>query len=131
MEDCLRASNCKSNSITIDFFAGSGTTAHAIMNFNSADGGKRKYILIEMGSHFHSVILPRVKKVAFSNTWKDGKSNKGYGQSQFVKIFELEQYEDVFSPTCYDDADLFNNTYDDPYNNYVFLRMLKSLALLR
>ena len=47
----------------IDFFAGSGTTAHAIMDLNYSDCGKRKYILVEMGKYFESATMPRVKKI--------------------------------------------------------------------
>ena len=60
------------------------------MNLNRADGGNRKYILVEMGEHFNTVILPRVKKVAFSDKWKDGKAvlgNGSQGMSHFVKYF--------------------------------------------
>jgi len=39
-------------SIILDFFAGSGTTAHAVINLNREDGGKRKYILVEMADYF-------------------------------------------------------------------------------
>ena len=116
--------------ITIDFFAGSGTTAHAVMNLNRSDGGHRKYILVEMGEHFNTVILPRIKKVAFNSKWKDGKAvfEKGEGGlSQFVKYYELEQYEEVLRQARYADADLFDNPYEDPYHQYVFLRDLKNL----
>ena len=130
VEDCLLASNCSDNAFTIDFFAGSGTTAHAVMNLNRADGGRRKYILVEMGEHFNTVILPRIKKVAFSDKWKDGKASGGTGMSHFVKYYDLESYEDVLRRARYADADLFNNPYDDPYHSYVFLRDLKLLEAL-
>jgi len=113
--------------ITLDYFAGSGTTAHAVMNLNRADGGKRKYILVELGEHFNTVILPRIKKVAFSDKWKEGKINGGTGMSHFVKYYDLEQYEDVLRRAHYADADLFHNPYEDPYHSYVFLRDLKML----
>jgi adenine specific DNA methylase Mod len=115
------------NDLFMDFFAGSGTTAHAVMNLNRADGGKRKYILVEMGEHFNTVILPRIKKVAFSDQWKDGKASAGQGMSHFVKYYDLEQYEDVLRRAHYADADLFHNPYEDPYHSYVFLRDLKML----
>ena len=38
-----------SDSVILDYFAGSGTTGHAVINLNREDGGKRKYILVEMG----------------------------------------------------------------------------------
>lgn len=133
VEDCLRASRLDETSIALDYFAGSGTTAHAVMNLNRADGGQRKYILVEMGAHFHDVILPRIKKVAFSSEWKDGKAKEsGQGMSHFVKYFALEQYEDALRRVRlgYADADLFDNPLSDPYHSYVFLRDLKMLDSL-
>ena len=45
------------NSIILDSFAGSGTTAHAVLNMNKADGGNRKFILIEMMDYAESLSL--------------------------------------------------------------------------
>jgi adenine specific DNA methylase Mod len=121
------------NSIVLDFFAGSGTTAHAVMNLNREDGGTRKYILVEMGDHFYDVILPRIKKVAFNSKWKDGKPVFEEGESgisHFVKYYELEQYEEVLQKAHYEDADLFDDPDQDPYHSYVFLRDLKLLDSL-
>lgn len=131
--DCLRVAGVSRNeeseeSLILDFFAGSGTTAHAVMNLNREDDGQRKYILVEMGEHFETVILPRVKKVAFSDKWKDGQAQPGgQGLSHFVKVYSLEQYEDALRLARYEDADLFHNPYTDPYSSYVFLRDLKML----
>jgi len=80
-----------------DFFAGSGTTAHAVINLNRQDGGKRKYILVEMGDWFETVMLPRIKKVVFCEKWKDGKPASGNGVSHFFKYHYLEQYEDTLN----------------------------------
>ena len=52
-----------SNMIVLDSFAGSGTTAHAVLNMNKADGGDRKFILIEMGDYADSITAERVKRV--------------------------------------------------------------------
>ncbi len=57
----------------LDIFAGAGTTGHAVINLNREDGGKRKYILVEMGDHFDTVLKPRLEKVVFARDWKDGK----------------------------------------------------------
>ena len=128
VKECIGASlPLTENGLVLDYFAGSGTTGHAVMNLNHVDGGKRKYILVEMGEHFNTVLLPRIKKVAFSDQWKDGKVNGGQGMSHFVKYYDLEQYEDVLRRAHYADADLFNNPYEDPYHSYVFLRDLKML----
>ena len=95
VEDCLRASLCDSHSIVLDFFAGSGTTGHAVINLNREDNGRRKYILVEVGHHFDTVLLPRVKKVVHSPDWKDGKPVSRKGMTQFFKSIRLESYEDT------------------------------------
>jgi len=85
------------NMLVVDFFAGSGTTAHAVINLNREDGGRRKYILVEMGGYFETVLLKRIKKVVYSDSWKDGKPQKGKGISHFFKYLYLEQYEDTLN----------------------------------
>ena len=49
--------------IVMDSFAGSGTTAHAVLNLNKQDGGNRKVILIEMEDYARSITAERVKRV--------------------------------------------------------------------
>lgn len=49
--------------IVLDSFAGSGTTAHAVLNMNKADGGHRKFILVEMGDYADTITAERVKRV--------------------------------------------------------------------
>ena len=56
----------------------------------------RKYILVEVGHHFDTVLLPRLKKVVYSPDWKDGKPISRNGSSQFFKYIRLESYEDTF-----------------------------------
>lgn len=58
-------------SIILDSFAGSGTTAHAVLNMNKADGGHRKFILVEMMDYAESITAERVKRVI-----------DGYGQGK-------------------------------------------------
>jgi len=80
----------------LDFFAGSGTTAHAVLNLNKEDGGSRKYILVEMGDYFETVTKSRVQKVVYSDKWKDGKPlPEGEGQSHMFCYQYLESYEDT------------------------------------
>ena len=57
--------------IILDSFAGSGTTAHAVLNMNKADGGHRKFILVEMMDYADSITAERVKRVI-----------KGYGEGK-------------------------------------------------
>lgn len=88
-------------STILDFFAGSGTTAHAVMDLNSTDGGKRKYILVEMGTYYDTATKPRVKKAIYDtdiDSWKDGKPLcRAKGYSSIVKCIGLESYEDALS----------------------------------
>ena len=60
-----------SDSIILDSFAGSGTTAHAVLNMNKADVGHRKFILVEMMDYADSITAERVKRVI-----------KGYGEGK-------------------------------------------------
>lgn len=85
------------NSIVLDYFSGSGTTGHAIINLNkNEEWSNRKYILVEMGTYFHSVTKPRIQKVVYSQNWKDGKPQDNDGSSKHIfKYLVLEQYEDI------------------------------------
>ena len=51
------------DTLILDSFAGSGTTAHAVLNMNKADGGNRKFILVEMMDYADSITAERVKRV--------------------------------------------------------------------
>lgn len=97
--DCLRTSGAKlENSNILDFFAGSGTTAHATIALNREDQGNRKYILVEQGEYFDTVIKPRIQKVVYSADWKDGKpTNPDSGISHCLKVVKLESYEDTLN----------------------------------
>ncbi|RWR11897.1 site-specific DNA-methyltransferase [Siminovitchia fortis] len=85
------------DSLIIDFFAGSGTAGHAVINLNREDGGSRKYILVEMGEYFNTVTKPRIQKVIYSKDWKDGKPLSREGSSHMFKYIKLESYEDTLN----------------------------------
>ena len=83
------------NCTILDYFAGSGTTGHAVINLNREDNGNRKYILVEMGNYFDLVTKPRIEKVIYSEDWKDGKPVSRKGSSHCFKYIRLESYEDA------------------------------------
>ncbi len=89
--------NTDSNSLIMDFFAGSGSTAHAVLNLNKKEGGNRKYILIDMGDFFDTATKPRIQKVMFASKWKDGVPQNNDGISHVFKYMYLEQYEDTLN----------------------------------
>jgi len=118
----IKVSSNGSDLIT-DFFLGSGTTtavAHKL---------KRKWLGVEMGEHFYTVVLPRMKKVLAGE--KSGISKEVNWQGGgFFRYYELEQYENALGKVRYEDSDLFENPYEDPYSQYVFMRDLKMLEAL-
>jgi len=111
--ECLRVANMKAeqDGMALDYFGGSGTTAHAIINLNREDVGNRKFILVEMGAHFHTVLKPRITKVLYSPEWKDGRAQvHGQGTSALVKYFALESYEDALNNLPAPTGDLLADT---------------------
>ena len=99
VEDCIYAVSGKEDYV-LDYFAGSGTTGHVVINMNRGDGGSRKYILVEMGEYFYTTTKPRIQKAIYStdkdNTpgWRDGKPVSRIGSSHSFKYIRLESYED-------------------------------------
>ena len=62
------------DSIILDSFSGSGTTAHAVMKRNKEDGGNRKFILVELMDYAETITAERVRKVLTG--YGDGKKTK-------------------------------------------------------
>lgn len=77
---------CDKSSIILDSFAGSGTTAHAVLNLNKADGGNRKFILVEMEDYAENITAERVRRVI--NGYGDGK-NAVEGTGGSFTFYEL------------------------------------------
>jgi hypothetical protein len=148
-------SSSNESDLVMDFFLGSGTTTAVAHKLG------RKWLGVEMGEHFYTVVLPRMKKVlaydksgiskelrtprqTLSDTpLKEGNLNtlsanadtpleerNYYSGGGFFKYYELEQYEDALRKVKYEDSDLFDNPYEDPYSQYVFMRDLKMLEAL-
>lgn len=70
----------KKNSIILDSFAGSGTTAHAVLDLNKKDGGNRKFILIEMMDYADTITAERVKRVMTGYPYKGEKKEEIYSK---------------------------------------------------
>ncbi len=84
--------------LVLDYFGGSATTGHAVINLNRSDRGNRKYILVEQGEYFDSVTKPRIQKVVYSADWKDGKATAPKsGVSHAFKVVKIEGYEDTLN----------------------------------
>lgn len=93
----------KENDIILDSFAGSGTTAHAILNLNKRDGGNRKFILCEMCDYAETITAQRVRYVI--NGYGEG-SNAVEGTGGSFDFYELgETLFDPVSDNLNDNAD--------------------------
>lgn len=84
------------NSIILDSFAGSGTTAHAVLDLNKQDGGNRKFILVEMEDYANDITAERVRRVIKGvPTAKDKSLQEGLGGSfTFAELgdpFEIDK----------------------------------------
>ena len=99
VKDCIGiAIRNTQNSIVLDFFAGSGTTGHAVIEHNrDNENANYKYVLCEMGDYFNSATRPRIEKALYSRDWRDGKPISRNGISQCFKYIRLEQYEDTLN----------------------------------
>jgi adenine-specific DNA-methyltransferase len=101
--------NTESGDLALDYYAGSGTTGHAVINLNREDGGRRTFILVEMAHYFDTVLLPRIKKVTFTPEWKDGNpkrmatAEEAERSPRIVKVIRLESYEDALNNLTFDD----------------------------
>jgi adenine-specific DNA-methyltransferase len=109
-EELLGAVYYQRKDYFLDHFAGSGTSGHATINLNREDNakeagsGQRKYILVEVGAYFDTVLKPRMAKVVYSESWKEGKPTaRDTGISHCFKYMRLESYEDTLNNLRFDD----------------------------
>lgn len=97
------------NELVMDYFSGSGTTLSVAMQTN------RKFIGVEQGEQLHTIIIPRLSKLAY---------NKNI--SQVVKILKLESYEDTLNNLALENPnrDLFGHLPESAQSDYVLRYML-------
>lgn len=100
VQDCIWVAGLHENEphTVLDFFAGSGTTAHAALNLNRADDGKRTYLLVDFGDYFEDTLVARIKKLVYAPEWKNGRPESiQSGISHAFKVVRLESYEDTLN----------------------------------
>ena len=94
LKQFLKMNDCD---YVIDYFAGSGTTAHAaISNFRESNK-ITKFISVEMGWYFDKILKSRLIKAIYSDEWSDGYCNNINGVSYMFKYSNLESYEDTLN----------------------------------
>lgn len=95
------------HSIILDSFAGSGTTAHAVLDLNKKDRGDRKFILIEMEDYAETITAERVRRVA-----------KGYADVAGIGG-EFDYYE-LGMPIFKEDKNLNEEVCEDKIREYIY-----------
>ncbi len=98
----------------VDYFAGSGTTGHAVIGQNHEDKAGRRFLLVECNQYFETLLIPRLKRASVAPDLKKIESREGPGL--FLRVQRLEQYDDCLEsldtePDAGDSADL---PFDDP-----------------
>lgn len=89
--DCLKAViENDPDALVLDFFGGSGTTAHAVMNMNQIDGGNRRFILTEQMYYIEDVIKTRLQNVI-----------NEHGEGSFVYM-ELAKFNEIYVEKIHD-----------------------------
>lgn len=99
------------DSIILDSFAGSGTTAHAVMEKNGEDGGCRKYILVELMDYAETTTAERVRRVI-----------KGYGEGKKVTegLGGAFDYYELGEPLFHKDGNLNEDVGIDKIREYIY-----------
>lgn len=101
----LLALSSNNSGYIMDFFPGSGTTIQALARLNNSKEISLKYILTEIGNHIYLTIIPRIKKIAYSFDWKEGKPQNMNGLGVFIKYQRLEQYEEALENIAFTATD--------------------------
>ena len=129
VEDSITAVS-RDDAIVLDYFAGSGTTGHAVINLNRNNKESiRKFILVEMGEYFTTVTLPRIKKIAYCAEWKNGMPKRAATSEEvtagprIIRYASVESYEDSLNNISFDNSIPSQSALE--FDDYVLTYMLK------
>lgn len=102
---------CSPDDIILDSFAGSGTTAHAVLNLNKKDGGNRKFILVEMEDYAESITAERVRRVM-----------RGYGEGKNATAGTggAFDYYELGEPMFDEEKNLNENIGEEKIREYIY-----------
>ena len=101
--DAIRVSAPNEDGLVLDYFAGSGTTAQAVIALNREDDRGLRFVLVEVGGHLDSVLIPRIKRLVFTPEWRNGKpqrtptDDEASRSPRIVKYMRLESFEDALN----------------------------------
>ena len=112
LQEIFRAVTNKDD-IILDYHAGSGTTAHAVLELNKEDGGNRKFIMIEQMDYINTVTCPRVQKVMEKENIDDSFiyfELAKWNETAKEKILECESFDELIK--------FFDEMYERYFLNY-------------
>lgn len=118
IKNIIGLSNVGKNDIILDSFAGSGTTGHAVLNLNKEDGGKRKFILVEMMDYADSITAERNKRVI---------TGYGEGNSKMDGTGGAFDYYDVGDPLFKPENELNEKIAIEKIREYIWYTETQSL----
>lgn len=104
----------KSDDLILDFFAGSGTTAHAVMQLNAEDGGKRKFIMVQLPEITDE--KSEAAKAGYKNICEIGKERIRRAGKKIVESLNYDLNDDVKTMIKKEQADLFTQNQSEPYS---------------
>lgn len=116
LQRCLDVASSK-NDLILDYFSGSGTTACVSQKL------KRKWIAIEQGEYFESVLKVRIQKTLFGKQAGISKSID-YNGGGIVKVLKLESYEDTLNNLELRRSSLFDHLPENAQQDYLLNYML-------
>lgn len=93
------------DALILDAFAGSGSTAHAVIELNRRDKSRRRFVLIELDKHVDTVLIPRIARLMFCSEWSSGapvlngpsllqNDDAVDSSTRLVKVLRLERFDD-------------------------------------
>lgn len=119
VEDIMKITS-KRDSVILDYFAGSGTTGHAVMELNSQDGGKRQFILCTNNENniCNEVCYPRINNVM--NGYRNSKGidilelggNLKYYKTEFVPASPTDKNKEILTKQSIEMLTLKENTFE-------------------
>jgi len=98
---CIGQEQTKTRCVILDSFAGSGTTAHAVLQLNKEDGGNRKFILVEMEDYTNPITAERVRRVI--NGYGDVEGTGGGFKYMELGPELFDKHKQIIGDPAYDD----------------------------
>lgn len=124
----LEMSGCKKDAVILDFFAGSGTTGHAILELNETDGGNRKFILCQLNENLNEALNSTSNKTIIENQIA---LCEKYKRPHELSEITAERLRRIMTGKCYDGTKDFpwlidNKPYGGNLDVYEIAKVLDS-----